>query len=178
MLSSVLVHPGFTDALDHPTAAQKGLITAIYYLGTWFSYIFLSHPLADALGRRYAALAGTVIVAVGTAFEAGASAPSAYALFTTGRIISGMGIAVLSTSVPLYQRYVSLEVCESHSWPGLNAMQRGCAGGATWTLCSSQPCWLCSRPGCRILVSVLYLACLLHHSSQIQGRIRRHVLGE
>ncbi|KAK6206606.1 hypothetical protein LQW54_007558 [Pestalotiopsis sp. IQ-011] len=102
VLSSVLVHPGFTDALGHPTAAQKGLITAIYYLGTWFSYIFLSHPLADTLGRRYAALAGTAIVAVGTAFEAGASAPSAYALFTAGRVISGMGIAVLSTSVPLY----------------------------------------------------------------------------
>ncbi|KAI4592793.1 hypothetical protein KJ359_010426 [Pestalotiopsis sp. 9143b] len=107
VLSSVLVHPGFTDALGHPTAAQKGLVTAIYYLGTWFSYIFLSHPLADALGRRYAALAGTAIVAVGTAFEAGASAPSAYALFTTGRIISGMGIAVLSTSVPLYQSEVA-----------------------------------------------------------------------
>lgn len=102
----MLVHPGFTEALGHPTAAQKGLVTAIYYLGTWFSYVFLSSPLADALGRRYAALAGTAIVAVGTGFEAGASAPSAYGLFVVGRIISGIGVAILSTSVPLYQRYV------------------------------------------------------------------------
>lgn len=107
VLSSVLVHPGFTEALGHPTAAQKGLVTAIYYLGTWFSYVFLSSPLADALGRRYAALAGTAIVAVGTGFEAGASAPSAYGLFVVGRIISGIGVAILSTSVPLYQSEVS-----------------------------------------------------------------------
>ncbi|KAF3011370.1 hypothetical protein E8E14_008711 [Neopestalotiopsis sp. 37M] len=107
VLSSVLVHQGFTEALGHPTAAQKGLVTAIYYLGTWFSYVFLSSPLADALGRRYAALAGTAIVAVGTGFEAGASAPSAYGLFVVGRIISGIGVAILSTSVPLYQSEVS-----------------------------------------------------------------------
>jgi hypothetical protein len=30
-------------ALHKPSASQKGLITAIYYLGTWLSYVFLSH---------------------------------------------------------------------------------------------------------------------------------------
>ncbi|KAK9777982.1 putative General substrate transporter [Seiridium cardinale] len=107
VLSSVLVHPGFIAALGKPTAAQKGLITAIYYLGTWLSYIFLSHPAADYFGRRYAGLTGAATVAVGTAFEAGATAPGAYAMMIIGRIISGIGVAIISTSVPLYQSEVA-----------------------------------------------------------------------
>ncbi|KAI1809515.1 general substrate transporter [Poronia punctata] len=104
ILSSVLVHPGFLRVMGHPTPSQKGVITAIYYLGTWTSYIFVSHPLSDRLGRRYAALVGIVVVAVGTAFEAGARN---YAMMIIGRIISGLGIGIVSTSVPLYQSEVA-----------------------------------------------------------------------
>jgi MFS family permease len=92
--------------MGYPTASQKGVITAIYYLGTWTSYIFISHPASDRLGRRYAALIGITVVAVGTAFESGASGPRAYAMMIVGRIISGVGIGLVSTSVPLYQRFV------------------------------------------------------------------------
>ncbi|RYP52073.1 hypothetical protein DL768_002756 [Monosporascus sp. mg162] len=90
--------------MGHPTPSQKGLITAVYYLGTWASYIFLSHPASDLLGRRYAALTGTVTVAVGNALEWSARGPGAYAMMVAGRIICGMGIGIVSTSVPLYQR--------------------------------------------------------------------------
>ncbi|KAI3321394.1 general substrate transporter [Xylariaceae sp. AK1471] len=107
VLSSVLVHPGFKRAMGYPTASQKGVITAIYYLGTWTSYIFVSHPASDRLGRRYAALIGIAVVAVGTAFESGASGPGAYAMMIVGRIISGVGIGLVSTSVPLYQSEVA-----------------------------------------------------------------------
>ncbi|KAI0864109.1 general substrate transporter [Xylaria cubensis] len=107
VLSSVLVHPGFRLTMGYPTASQRGVITAIYYLGTWTSYIFISHPASDRLGRRYAALVGIVIVAVGTAFESGATGPGAYSMMIAGRIISGVGIGMVSTSVPLYQSEVS-----------------------------------------------------------------------
>ena len=101
ILSSVLVHPGFRRAMGYPTASEKGVITAIYYLGTWVSYIFISHPVSDRLGRRYAALIGIVVVAIAIALE---SAARAYAMMIVGRIISGLGIGMVSTSVPLYQR--------------------------------------------------------------------------
>lgn len=106
VLSTVYVHPGFKKALHYPTASQTGLITAIYYLGTWFSYLFLSAPASDILGRRYAAFTGIVVTCIGTAFIAGASgSPSgAYAMMIIGRIIGGLGIALVSTAVPLYQR--------------------------------------------------------------------------
>lgn len=104
----MLVHPGFVAQLHHPSAAEKGVITAIYYLGTWLSYVFLSHPASDRLGRRYSALAGIVVTCFGSALQAGAVGRGAYAMIIAGRIIAGIGVAIVSTSVPLYQRLVAL----------------------------------------------------------------------
>jgi MFS family permease len=100
----VLVHPGFKAALHGPSAAQSGLITAIYYLGSWIGYIFIAHPVADRFGRRYAALAGMLVTCLGQALQAGASGPQPLGMVIAGRIISGMGTAMITTSVPLYQR--------------------------------------------------------------------------
>ncbi|KAI5919553.1 general substrate transporter [Camillea tinctor] len=103
ILSSILVHPGFLDAVGHPTPAQKGLITGIYYAGTWSSYIFISHPASDALGRRYAALGGIVIVAIGAALECAGT----YGTVIAGRVVAGVGVGLVSTAVPLYQSEVA-----------------------------------------------------------------------
>ena len=105
IISAVLVHPGFIAQLHNPDAAHKGIITAIYYLGTWLSYIFVSRAASDHLGRRYAALIGTFVTCFGTALQAGATGGGAYAMVIAGRIIAGVGVAMVSTSVPLYQRY-------------------------------------------------------------------------
>jgi MFS family permease len=106
ILTPVYVNPGFIKALNKPTSAQKGLITAIYYLGTWCSYIFIAHPLSDRLGRRYAALVGAGITCVGAAVMTGADGKTAFASMIVGRIIAGFGNAIISSSVPLYQRFV------------------------------------------------------------------------
>lgn len=103
ILASIQVHPGFVDEMGELTAVRRGVITAIYYVGTWTGYVFISHPASDRLGRRYAALIGTAVLAVGTAFEAGATRPHVYAMWIVGRIICGLGVSMLSTSVPLYQ---------------------------------------------------------------------------
>ena len=106
IIATLYVNTGWIKALHHPNAAQKGLITAIYYLGTWLSYVFLSGLASDRLGRRYAALAGTVVTCIGGAVQTGAHGKKAYAMMIIGRIISGFGNAVISSSVPLYQRFV------------------------------------------------------------------------
>ncbi|GAB1316192.1 Ascus development protein 3 [Madurella fahalii] len=107
VLASVLVHPGFQKALRQPDASRSGLITAIYYLGTWLSYIFLAHPAADKLGRRYAALSGMSVTCIGQALQAGAVGPHALGMVVVGRIVAGMGTAIISTSVPLYQSEIA-----------------------------------------------------------------------
>ncbi|KAK3682083.1 general substrate transporter [Podospora appendiculata] len=107
VLASVLVHPGFKDALHNPDAFQTGLITAIYYLGTWLSYIFLAHELADRFGRRHAAMAGMSVTCLGQVLQASAAGSGAFAMMVAGRIISGLGTGVISTSVPLYQSEIA-----------------------------------------------------------------------
>jgi len=47
------------------------------------------------------------VTCIGSAFQAGANGPGAYSMMIVGRIICGLGIAVVSTSVPLYQRFVA-----------------------------------------------------------------------
>lgn len=104
ILSSILVHPGWRETLQDPTPAQKGLITGIYYLGTFLSYIFLSHPLADYLGRRYAAMIGTCTLSLGVIVMAAARGDGAVGMMALGRWVCGLGVGVVSTTVPLYQR--------------------------------------------------------------------------
>lgn len=109
VLSSILVHPGWRAALGSPSASQRGVVTAVYYVGTFVSYVALAHPLADWLGRRRAALVGTGVLCVGAGLMAGAGAgagPARAALGVTvfGRLVCGLGAGMVSTTVPLYQR--------------------------------------------------------------------------
>jgi MFS family permease len=107
ILSSILVHPGWQDVQNHPPPSIRGVITATYYLGTWVSYVFISRPLCDYLGRRYGAMSGTFILAIGAALQAGCTGSHAFAMMVSGRIVCGMGVAIVSTSVPLYQSEIS-----------------------------------------------------------------------
>ncbi|KAF2653620.1 general substrate transporter [Lophiostoma macrostomum CBS 122681] len=107
VMATIYVHPGFIKALHKPSKDITGLITSIYYLGTWVSYLFLSHPLADRFGRRVAAASGVLITGVGAAIQTGARMPGGLAMMVIGRIICGVGLAIVSTSVPLYQSEVS-----------------------------------------------------------------------
>lgn len=104
ILSSVLVHPGWREALDDPTPAQIGLVTGVYYLGTLLSFTLLSHPLADYLGRRRAAVIGTCALCLGATCMAAANGGAAVGIMALGRWVCGVGVGVVSTAVPLYQR--------------------------------------------------------------------------
>lgn len=110
ILSSVLVHPGWRHALHDPAPAQKGLVTGFYYVGTLLSYLFLSHPLADYLGRRAAARVGTLILCVGALLMAAAGGKRALAVMVAGRWTCGLGVGIISTTVPLYQRYLRMSL--------------------------------------------------------------------
>ncbi|KEZ43406.1 hypothetical protein SAPIO_CDS4578 [Scedosporium apiospermum] len=107
ILSSVLVHPGWTAVQGKLTPQRKGIITGIYYLGTWVSYVFISRPLSDSFGRRKAAMCGTAILCVGALLQAGSTHPAPFLMMLAGRAICGTGVAIVSTSVPLYQSEIS-----------------------------------------------------------------------
>ena len=116
ILATIFVSPGFIKSLHDPSAAKQGLITAIYYLGTWTSYVFLAGPASDRFGRRWATFIGALVVCIGAALQAGASGSGALAMMIIGRIICGLGTAVTSTAVPLYQRFISVAPFELVEW--------------------------------------------------------------
>jgi MFS family permease len=103
-LAIVYVHPGFKKALNDPPPSHKGVITAIYYLGTWTSYVFISARVSDKFGRRAATAIGVIINCIGASLLASARNPGGLAMMIIGRIICGIGLAMVSTTVPLYQR--------------------------------------------------------------------------
>lgn len=104
-MASIYVHPGFKEALHQPSKSATGVITSIYYLGSWVSYLFLGHSLADQYGRRVAAAVGVLITAFGALMQTLASGSvGGLTMMITGRIVCGVGLAIVSTSVPLYQR--------------------------------------------------------------------------
>ena len=111
VVGTLYVHPGFNKALHGPTSSTTGLITAIYYLGTWTSYLFVSHQVSDRLGRRAAVGIGALTICIGAAIQCAAGGPNPLAAMVIGRIFCGLGVAVVSTSVPMYQRYDLTYIC-------------------------------------------------------------------
>ncbi|KAF2264989.1 general substrate transporter [Lojkania enalia] len=107
VMGTIYVHPGFKEAFHHPSKAQTGAITSIYYLGTWVSYLLIAHPLADRYGRRVAAASGVLVTAIGAIFQASANGSRGLSIVMMGRIICGVGLAIVSTSVPLYQSEIA-----------------------------------------------------------------------
>ncbi|KAF1950606.1 general substrate transporter [Byssothecium circinans] len=107
IMATIYVHPGFIKTLHKPSKEMTGLITSIYYVGTWLSYLFVSHPLADRFGRRVAASTGILTTAVGAAIQCSAKGRGGIAQMIVGRVVCGFGLAIVSTSVPLYQSEVS-----------------------------------------------------------------------
>jgi len=52
-------------------------------------------------------MSGTFILAIGAALQAACTGSHAFAMMVSGRIICGMGVAIVSASVPLYQSEIS-----------------------------------------------------------------------
>ncbi|KAF1849048.1 general substrate transporter [Cucurbitaria berberidis CBS 394.84] len=107
IMASIYVHPGFQKSLNHPSKGMTGFITSIYYFGTLVSYLFIAHPLADQYGRRLAAAAGALTTIIGAVLQTGAKDSHGVEAMVVGRIVCGIGLAIVSTSVPLYQSEVS-----------------------------------------------------------------------
>ncbi|KAH7346087.1 general substrate transporter [Pyrenochaeta sp. MPI-SDFR-AT-0127] len=107
IMASIYVHPGFQKSLQTPSKTVTGFITSIYYLGTLISYLFVAHPLADRCGRKIAAAAGVIITSVGAILQTCANGSHGIGTMIVGRIVCGLGLAIVSTSVPLYQSEIS-----------------------------------------------------------------------
>ena len=93
---------GYIDPKDHMpnvTATQQSTIVSILSAGTFFGAL-LSAPLADGIGRRLAMIFNTGVFTVGVIMQV---ASTSIPLFVAGRFFAGLGVGLLSATIPLYQ---------------------------------------------------------------------------
>lgn len=103
VVSSLLVNQRFKDYFDNPSAASIGTMVAILEIGALISSL-LSGKISDKFGRRRSIRYGSIIFAVGGALQS--FAPD-FTVLTLARLISGFGVGILTTIVPVYQTEIS-----------------------------------------------------------------------
>ncbi|KAL2395781.1 Major facilitator-type transporter ecdD [Exophiala dermatitidis] len=87
------------DNLPDVSASQTSEIVSILSAGTFFGALF-SAPLADMLGRRWAMIFNSAVFTFGVILQ---TAATAIPMFVAGRFFAGLGVGLLSATIPLYQ---------------------------------------------------------------------------
>jgi MFS transporter, SP family, sugar:H+ symporter len=93
---------GFINPKDHlpdVSSNQSSEIVSILSAGTFFGALF-SAPLADMLGRRWAMIFNTGVFTFGVILQ---TAATHIPIFVAGRFFAGLGVGLLSATIPLYQ---------------------------------------------------------------------------
>jgi MFS family permease len=75
------------------------MIVSLLSAGTFFGALFAA-PMADHFGRRLAMILNTFVFVFGVILQ---TAATAIPLFVAGRFFAGLGVGLLSATIPLYQ---------------------------------------------------------------------------
>jgi MFS family permease len=103
VLGSVVTAPSFEKEFKNPDASMIGTITAMFELGcivgAWSVCLW-----GEPFGRKKTIHAGTMIVCIGAAIQT-----SSYSVgqLIAGRIVAGIGMGFITSSVPVWQAEIS-----------------------------------------------------------------------
>ena len=105
VMSGIIASPAFADMFtetkDNPT--MQGLVTAIYEIGCLMGAMFILW-YADLLGRRKAMILGAVVMIIGAVIQVTCFRGSnTLAQFIAGRVITGVGNGINTSTIPTYQ---------------------------------------------------------------------------
>jgi len=105
------------DGLLDVTSTQKSEIVSILSAGTFFGAL-LSAPIADFLGRRMGMIFNTGVFTIGVILQ---TAATAIPMFVAGRFFAGLGVGLLSATIPLYQsetspKWIRGSIVGSYQW--------------------------------------------------------------
>ena len=103
VFAGLLVLPWFLKTFNNPNPKLLGTINATYNLGGFVGGI-LAFFLGSKLGRRRTILSGMLICAIGAIIQCSAIKLGA---LVTGRLICGIGVGTLTSTVGLWQAEVS-----------------------------------------------------------------------
>ncbi|KAF5603726.1 sugar transporter STL1 [Fusarium pseudocircinatum] len=89
----------FKDTFDSPDSDMIGVIVAIYEIGCFFGAVF-SSIWGEKLGRRRSVFVGCVFLIIGAVLQA---ASYTRAMMIVGRIVAGIGMGTVNSTVPVMQ---------------------------------------------------------------------------
>ncbi|KAI0405758.1 general substrate transporter [Xylaria palmicola] len=105
VMSGILTAPAFSDVFEETrdNSTIQGVVTSVYDLGCLFGAIFIL-IVGDQLGRRRAIIAGGIIMIIGATIQVTAyPGHSPLAQFIIGRIVTGVGNGMNTSTIPTYQ---------------------------------------------------------------------------
>lgn len=105
VMSGIISAPAFNDMFEetknNPTI--QGLVTAIYEIGCLIGAMFIL-GVGDLLGRRKAMIMGGIIMIIGAVIQVTAYRDhNPLAQFIIGRVITGVGNGINTSTIPTYQ---------------------------------------------------------------------------
>ncbi|KAJ2982656.1 hypothetical protein NUW58_g6397 [Xylaria curta] len=105
VMSGILTAPAFAEVFPETkdNSTIQGVVTSIYDLGCLAGALFIL-AVGDQLGRRRAIIAGGIIMIIGAIIQVTAYPGHApLAQFIIGRIITGVGNGMNTSTIPTYQ---------------------------------------------------------------------------
>ncbi|KAJ5153731.1 Major facilitator superfamily domain general substrate transporter [Penicillium coprophilum] len=87
------------DGLPDVTSSESSMIVSLLSAGTFFGALAAA-PIADKFGRRMGMIMETFVFVFGVILQ---TASTSIPLFVAGRFFAGLGVGLLSATIPLYQ---------------------------------------------------------------------------
>jgi len=103
VMSGIITGPYFRSYFNQPSRWQLGNMVAILEIGALCTSIAAGR-IGDIIGRRRTLLSGASVFVVGGAIQ---TFTTGYSILIVGRLVSGAGVGLLSTIVPIYQSEIS-----------------------------------------------------------------------
>ncbi|KIY71882.1 general substrate transporter [Cylindrobasidium torrendii FP15055 ss-10] len=103
IITTSIAHESFKEYMGHPSNAATGAIVATYIAGEAFGAL-LQMLIGDKLGRKRFMQLMCIVVTIGTCIQTSAQN---YAMFLAGRIITGVAVGALVSTVPIYNSEIS-----------------------------------------------------------------------
>ncbi|KAJ5118040.1 hypothetical protein N7448_004313 [Penicillium atrosanguineum] len=97
-----LFSTGYVNPTDHfadVTSSQSSMIVSLLSAGTFFGALGAA-PIADKFGRRLGMIIESFVFVFGVILQVAATS---IPLFVAGRFFAGLGVGLLSATIPLYQ---------------------------------------------------------------------------
>ncbi|KAK7468783.1 hypothetical protein VKT23_003284 [Stygiomarasmius scandens] len=103
VMSGIITGPFFRKYFDTPDAFEIGTMVAVLEVGAFITSVAAGR-VGDIIGRKGTLFIGALVFTVGGAVQ---TLTNGFWTMIVGRVISGFGVGLLSTIVPIYQSEIS-----------------------------------------------------------------------